>query len=37
MADKGVGTNVICQVGLIVRDIKRSIAAYSRVFGMPEP
>ena len=37
MADKGVGTNVICQVGLIVRDIERSIAAYSRVFGMSEP
>ena len=37
MADKGVGTNVICQVGLIVRDIERSIAVYSRVFGMPEP
>jgi methylmalonyl-CoA/ethylmalonyl-CoA epimerase len=37
MVDKGVGTSVICQVGLIVRDIKRSIAAYSQVFGMPEP
>jgi methylmalonyl-CoA/ethylmalonyl-CoA epimerase len=37
MADKGVGTDVICQVGLIVRDIERSIAAYSRVFGMSEP
>jgi catechol 2,3-dioxygenase-like lactoylglutathione lyase family enzyme len=37
VADTGVGTDVICQVGLIVRDIKRSIAAYSRVFGMPEP
>lgn len=37
MADKGVGTSVMCQVGLIVRDIERSIAAYSRVFGMPKP
>ena len=37
MVDKGVGTNVICQVGLIVRDIERTIAAYSRVFDMPEP
>jgi methylmalonyl-CoA/ethylmalonyl-CoA epimerase len=37
MSDKGMGTNVICQVGLIVRDIERSIEAYSRVFGVPKP
>jgi methylmalonyl-CoA/ethylmalonyl-CoA epimerase len=34
---KGIGANVICQVCLIVRDIERSIEAYSRIFGLPEP
>lgn len=37
MENKGLGTNVICQVGLIVRDIERSAEAYSRVLGLPKP
>jgi catechol 2,3-dioxygenase-like lactoylglutathione lyase family enzyme len=37
MGDRGLGTNVICQVGLVVRDINRSIEAYSQVFGLPKP
>jgi methylmalonyl-CoA/ethylmalonyl-CoA epimerase len=37
MNDQGIGTNVVCQVGLVVRDIERSIEAYSRVFGVPKP
>jgi methylmalonyl-CoA/ethylmalonyl-CoA epimerase len=37
MDNQGIGTNVVCQVGLIVRDIERSIEAYSRVFGVPKP
>ena len=37
MKNQGIGSNVICQVGLIVRDIERSTKAYSRVFGVPEP
>jgi methylmalonyl-CoA/ethylmalonyl-CoA epimerase len=37
MNNQGIGSNIICQVGLIVRDIERSIAAYSRVFGLPKP
>lgn len=32
-----VGINVICQVGLVVRDIDKSIEAYSQVFGLPKP
>ena len=37
MDDQGLGTNVICQVGLIVQDIERAIEAYSQVFGVPKP
>jgi len=37
MSEQGLGTNIVCQVGLIVRDIERSAEAYSRVFGMPIP
>ncbi len=37
MSERGLGTNVVCQVGLIVRDIERSAEAYSKVFGMPIP
>jgi methylmalonyl-CoA/ethylmalonyl-CoA epimerase len=37
MENKGLGTNVICQVGLIVRDIERSAEAYSRILGLPKP
>ena len=34
---RGLGTNVICQVGVIVRDIERSIEAYSQILGLPKP
>jgi methylmalonyl-CoA/ethylmalonyl-CoA epimerase len=34
---KGIGANVVCQVGLVVHDIERSIEAYSRIFGLPKP
>lgn len=37
MENKGLGTNLICQVGLIVRDIERSVEAYSRILGLPRP
>lgn len=37
MNDRGLGTNTICQVGLIVRDIERSVQAYSQILGMPKP
>ena len=32
-----MGTNVICQIGLVVRDIERSAKAYADVFGMEMP
>jgi methylmalonyl-CoA/ethylmalonyl-CoA epimerase len=37
MDNAALGTHIVCQVGLIVRDIERSIETYSRVFGMPKP
>jgi methylmalonyl-CoA/ethylmalonyl-CoA epimerase len=37
MQEKGMGTNVICQVGLVVRDIEKTAKAYADVFGMDVP
>ena len=37
MPEKGIGTNVICQVGLVVRDIERTAKAYADVLGMEVP
>ncbi len=37
MAEKGLGTNVICQIGLVVRDIERTAKIYADVFGMDVP
>jgi methylmalonyl-CoA/ethylmalonyl-CoA epimerase len=37
MDNQGIGSSIVCQVGLVVRDIERAIEAYSRVFGMPAP
>jgi methylmalonyl-CoA/ethylmalonyl-CoA epimerase len=37
MNGEGLDTRAIVQVGLVVRDIERAIAAFSRLFGLPEP
>ncbi|MCP4541267.1 MAG: VOC family protein [Chloroflexi bacterium] len=37
MNKQELGLNIICQVGLVVRDITKSVQAYSQVFGMSEP
>jgi methylmalonyl-CoA/ethylmalonyl-CoA epimerase len=37
MNNQGIESHVVCQVGLVVRDIERSIEAYSRIFGLPKP
>ncbi len=37
MDDQGLGTNIICQIGLVVRDIERSAEAYSRILGLSQP
>ena len=37
MATKGMGTNTVTQIGLVVRDIDQKIDAMSQVFGMEKP
>ena len=37
MSKQKIGKNIVCQVGLIVRDVKASARAYSEIFGVPEP
>ncbi len=33
----GIGTHIVCQIGLVVRDIEKSAAAYCDILGLPEP
>ena len=33
----GIGTNLVCQIGLVVKDIEKSAAAYCDVLGLPKP
>jgi len=37
MNRQGLDTNVICQIGIIVRDIERTAKAYADIFGMDTP
>ena len=37
MADQALGTNIITQVGIIVRDIEARARAWSDVLGLPMP
>ncbi len=36
-ADKGIGTDLVCQVGLVVNDIQKTAARYREVLDLPEP
>ncbi len=36
-ADKGIGTDVVCQVGMIVSDIAATAQRYHEVLGVPLP
>jgi methylmalonyl-CoA/ethylmalonyl-CoA epimerase len=33
----GIGTNLVCQIGLVVKNIEKSAAAYCEVLGLPKP
>jgi methylmalonyl-CoA epimerase len=37
MQEKSIGTNAICQVGIVVRDIEKTAKAYADVFGLDMP
>jgi methylmalonyl-CoA/ethylmalonyl-CoA epimerase len=36
-SDKGIGTDIVCQVGLIVNDIERTSQRIIEVLGLPAP
>ncbi len=36
-SDKGIGTDVVCQVGMVVNDIQKTADRYRQVLDMPEP
>jgi catechol 2,3-dioxygenase-like lactoylglutathione lyase family enzyme len=36
-ADKGIGSDIVCQIGLVVNDIQVTAARYREVLGLPEP
>ena len=35
--DKGLGTDIVCQIGIVVKDIERTIERYHDVLGLPKP
>ena len=35
--DRGIGTDMVCQVGLVVNDIEHTAARYREVLDLPEP
>ncbi len=37
MTESNIGTNIITQIGLVVKDIEKSIEAYSSILGLPKP
>ena len=37
MAEKGMGTHIVTQIGLVVKDIDKAIETYSKIFGLPKP
>jgi catechol 2,3-dioxygenase-like lactoylglutathione lyase family enzyme len=37
MGEPALGTDVICQIGMVVRDIDKTAAAFQEVLGLPAP
>lgn len=37
METQGIGTHIVTQIGLVVKDIEKSIDAYVDVLGLPRP
>jgi len=37
METQGIGTHIVTQIGLVVKDIEKSINAYVDVLGLPRP
>ncbi|MCJ7550769.1 MAG: VOC family protein, partial [Anaerolineae bacterium] len=37
MTERGIGTHVVTQIAIVVKDMGKAIEAYSRIFGLPKP
>lgn len=37
MSEPTLGTEVICQIGMVVRDVKKTAAAFQEILGLPAP
>jgi methylmalonyl-CoA/ethylmalonyl-CoA epimerase len=37
MENKSIGTNIVTQIGLVVKDIDKAIDAYVDILGLPRP
>ncbi|MGC9348454.1 MAG: VOC family protein [Anaerolineae bacterium] len=37
MAEQGIGTTVVTQIAIVVKDIDKTSEAFSRIFGVPKP
>lgn len=37
MSEQGIGTTIVTQVGIVVRDIEKSVEQFSQIFGVEKP
>ena len=37
MSTKGIGTHIVTQIAIVVKDIDKTSDAFSRILGMPKP
>jgi methylmalonyl-CoA/ethylmalonyl-CoA epimerase len=37
MTEQGIGTNIVTQIAIVVKDIDKTSEAWSKVFGLPKP
>ena len=37
MSENGIGTHIVTQIAIVVKDIKKTSAAFSRIMGLPQP
>lgn len=37
MNEQGLGTHIVTQIAVVVKDIDKAIEAYSRIFNLPKP
>ena len=37
MSNEGIGTHIVTQIAIVVKDIDKTCAAYSKILGLPVP